>query len=83
LDLGNEKNLGSPSGCYSLLEISVIFTAVTSFGFSEADTQLVGVVLQSIDAVVHETNAVVVKVRAVAAVTADVVVAADLAVSGW
>jgi hypothetical protein len=59
---------------------------VTSFGFSEADRELVGVVgvaLQSVDVVVPESNAVVVVVTAVAAVTAFVVVAADLIGSGW
>ena len=59
---------------------------MTSFGFSEADRELVGVVgvaLQSVDAVVPESTAVVVVVTAVAAVTADVVVAMDLVGSGW
>ena len=59
---------------------------MTSFGFSEADTELVGVVgvaLQSVDAVVPESNAVVVVVTAVAAITAVVVVAAALVGSSW
>jgi hypothetical protein len=43
------------SGSYTLLEISLFFTVVNFFGFSEADTELVGVVgvaLQSVDAAV-------------------------------
>ena len=47
---------------------------MTSFGFSEEDTELIGVVdvaLQSVDAMVPESNAVVVVVTAVATVTAD------------
>ena len=59
---------------------------MTSFGFSEADTEpvgAVGVALQSVDAVVPESTAVVVVVTAVVAVTAVVVVAMDLAGSGW
>jgi hypothetical protein len=51
-----------------------------SFGFSEADRDRVGgvgVALQSVDAAVRESNAVVMVVTAVAAVTAVVVVAAD------
>ena len=59
---------------------------MTSFGFSEEDTELIGIVdvaLQSVHAVVPESSAVVVVVTALAAVTAVVVVAADLAGSGW
>ena len=59
---------------------------MTSFGFSEADTEfegVVGVALQSFDAVVPESNAVVLVVTAVAAVTSVVVVAVDLEGSDW
>jgi hypothetical protein len=85
-DLGNGKYLGSSSGSYTLLEISLLFTVVTSFGFSEADTEFVGVVgvtLQSVDAVVPKSNVVVVVVITVASVTGVVVVAADFAGSDW
>lgn len=58
---------------------------MTSFGFSEADTELVvvvGVALQLVDTVAPESNAVVLVVAAVVVVTA-VVVVVDLAGSGW
>ena len=59
---------------------------MTSFGFCEENTEPVGVIdvaLQSDHALVPESNAVVVVVTALAAVTAVVVVAMDLAGSGW